>query len=76
MTPTTFRFRLEALDVSVRQFAKLTGTEYGTVVGWGFASSDGIVPAFPSWVETVMKDWERDGVPKGVQIGFPWDAPG
>jgi hypothetical protein len=64
MTPTTFRFRLEVLDVSVRRFAAMSGVSCETAQCWGCVGPDGVVPPFPSWVELVVRDWERKGVPK------------
>ena len=66
MTPTTFRFRLEVLDVSVRRFATMTGADYETARAWGSQLPAGGVREFPAWVETQIVAWERDGVPKGT----------
>jgi hypothetical protein len=52
MTLTTFRFRLEALGVSVRRFASMTGVDYETARAWGSQLPDGSVREFPPWVET------------------------
>jgi hypothetical protein len=63
MNPTEFRFRLEVLGSSVRQFAILTGADYRTAMAWGLVGLDGVMP-FPDWVEVRILDMEREGVPK------------
>ena len=61
MTPTMFRFRLEILNISVRQFAAMTGTDYEEARCWGAVRSD--ARAFPPWVEPTIAAWEHGSVP-------------
>jgi hypothetical protein len=61
MTPTMFRFRLEILDITVRQFAAMTGVDYEEARWWGVFRSD--AKAFPRWVEPTIAAWGHGGVP-------------
>jgi hypothetical protein len=67
MTPTTFRFRLEVLGLSVRQFANLCGTNYEAASAWGSILPGG--QPFPLWVGLLISAWERGGVPKPEIVG-------
>jgi hypothetical protein len=49
-----FRSRLEALRLSVRSFAAMTGVQYETARHWGRAR-DGRPQAFPRWVPPILE---------------------
>jgi len=59
VTPATFRLRLEALGIAIRQFAAMTGVDYESVRKWGTYLRDGDLQDFPPWVELLIAAWER-----------------
>jgi hypothetical protein len=54
MNSTSFRSRLDALGLSVRSFAAMTGVQYETARHWGRAR-DGRPQAFPRWVPLILE---------------------
>jgi hypothetical protein len=57
VTPSVFRARLAALDLTIEGFARLTGVNPATARCWGKARSGRGIQAFPTWVELLLAAW-------------------
>lgn len=63
MTPTDFRSRLRALNLTLAAFATMTGIHPTTVQYWGRDRPGNGVRPFPPWVALLMGAWEKIGYP-------------
>lgn len=55
---TDLEHRLRALDLSNKQFARMTGIQESTVWGWGRERSSRGVQATPTWALLLVLAWE------------------
>jgi len=63
MTPTEFHAALEALGLTARAYARLSGRPVSTVQNWTRANSVRIPAAVAAWLARRLADLERDPAP-------------
>jgi hypothetical protein len=67
VTPTEFRAQLNALDLTIRDFAYLVDLSEATVAMWGQERHERGLQGFPAWVPLLLAAWSAhpDLVPRG-----------
>jgi len=58
LTKEQFNKRLKELDLTQKDFAKISGIPYSTINNWGYTSKDKTI-AVPLWVKSFLEYYEK-----------------
>ena len=58
MTREAFIVRLKELNLSIKDFSKISDVSYSTINNWGAKANDKIIPV-PKWVTPFLEHYEK-----------------